>query len=243
MIPSIRVPSKKVLLCWDPDLDPEGAPLQFHLTYEGPLYGSSRSNPRPDHKHELRQKFHKQLKRLWEIHPALSEGIHGDYVDYPEIDPMTPLKDGLAQRFVLGKYRFVPLVRAEASLLCSLEILFLRPDQPGSLISSADLDSRLKTLFDALKKPDELSQVGKYQVPGEDEDPFFCLLQDDKLISHVSVQTDTLLEPTSPGLGSNPSKNDARIVINIKTSPYAVTLGKGQEDGREQQNRMDRPHV
>jgi hypothetical protein len=63
-----------------------------------------------------------------------------------------------------------------------LEILFLRPDLPGSLIRSADLDSRLKTVFDALTIPVEVAQLRKYQAPTTDEDPFYCLLEDDKLI-------------------------------------------------------------
>jgi hypothetical protein len=34
----------------------------------------------------------------------------------------------------------------------------LRPDLPGSLIKSADLDSRIKTLFDALTIPTDVAK-------------------------------------------------------------------------------------
>jgi hypothetical protein len=67
-----------------------------------------------------------------------------------------------------------------------------------TLIQSADIDARLKMLFDALKVPNDAGQLGGYQQPEQDEDPFCCLLEDDQLITHVSVKTGVLLEPT-PG--------------------------------------------
>jgi hypothetical protein len=202
----------------------DGAFMQFHLTYEGVLYGSGRDDPRPDHKHELRRVFHQQLKVLWDG-TWLNEMKHGSYVNAPTIDPSLPMREGLAQRYKRGNYRFVPLVREELALLCSLEILFLRPDLPGNLIKSADLDSRLKTLFDALTVPINTGQLGKYGNPGDGEDPFYCLLEDDKLISHVAVETDRLLEPTKDGLAKNQAKNDARLVIDVKVRPYQLTMG------------------
>ena len=85
--------------------------MQFHLTYEGLLLGSSRDNTRPDHKHEIRRVFHRQLRRLWEGHPWLNQVKHGVYVGFEHISPDTPLREGLAQQFTRGNYRYVPLVR------------------------------------------------------------------------------------------------------------------------------------
>jgi hypothetical protein len=198
--------------------------MQFHLTYEGVLLGSSRDDPRVEHKHSLRRVFHRQLRALWDG-TWLRDMKHGSYVNAPTIDPNLPMRDGLAKRYTRGNYRFVPLVREELALLCSLEILFLRPDLPGSLIKSADLDSRIKTLFDALTIPTDVAKLGKYQTPGEEEDPFYCLLEDDKLISQVSVETDRLLEPTRDGLTKNETKNDARLVIDVEVRPYQLTMG------------------
>lgn len=198
--------------------------MQFHLTYEGLLLGSGRDDPRVDHKHEIRQVFHRQLRKLWDS-TWLNEQKHGVYAGYEHISPDIPLRDGLAERFKRGNYRFVPLVRETEALICSIDILFLRPDVPGSLIKSADIDSRLKTLFDAFKMPVDSAQLGKYQQPSEDENPFYCLLEDDKLITHVSVETDMLLEPTPAAIGKNALKNDARIVVDVKIRPYRVTWG------------------
>jgi hypothetical protein len=197
--------------------------MRFHLTYNGLLLGSGRDKPRPDHKHDIRRVFHHQLRRLWDA-TWLKDMKHGNYVNAPQINADLPMRDGLAQRHTLGSYRFVPLVREELALHCSLKILFLRPDPPG-LIQSADLDSRLKTLFDAMKMPAVASQLGKYHAPGSDEDPFYCLLEDDKLISHVSVETDFLLQQTTSGLIGNSAKNDARLIIDVTVRPYSLTYG------------------
>ena len=62
--------------------------MQFHLTYEGLLLGSSRDNTRPDHKHEIRRVFHRQLRRLWEGHPWLNQVKHGVYVGFEHIPPI-----------------------------------------------------------------------------------------------------------------------------------------------------------
>lgn len=199
--------------------------MQFHLTYEGPLHGSSKNDTRPDHKHWIRRIFHKQLKKLWSENQMLRVLKHGNYVNAPAIHPDIPRWQGLASRFQIGKYHFVPLVMEELALSCSLDILFLRPDPPGNLIRSADIDARMKTLFDALKMPRETGQLGRCQDPGEGEDPFYCLLEDDGLITHVSITTDMLLEATSATLSKNELINDARIVIDVKARPYTFTHG------------------
>ncbi len=51
----------------------------------------------------------------------------------------------------------------------------------------------MKTLFDALRVP-EKKQLAKI-TPQDDENPFFCLLEDDALITGFCVTTDALLEP------------------------------------------------
>ena len=197
--------------------------MRFHLTYEGPLRGAG--SARPDHKHAIRRALHRQLKRLWQVHPFLKASKHGVYQAAPHIDPNLLMWEGLAQRHVIGSYRCVPLVREELALICSLDILFLRSDGGGNIIKSADIDARLKTLFDALKQPREPGDLGTSQTPEEGEDPFFCLLEDDKLITHVSVETDVLLEPTSPQMTESEFVHDARLVIDVHIRPYSLTMG------------------
>jgi hypothetical protein len=113
------------------------------------------------------------------------------------------------------------MVTEENGLICKLDILMLRHGQPGRAIY--DVDNRLKTLFDALRKAKVPLELGAgtssgQVMPAEDEDPFYILLEDDKLITHISVTTDTMLEPVSSVL-----PNEAvRLVISVTIRPYRV---------------------
>jgi hypothetical protein len=116
-------------------------------------------------------------------------------------------------------YKFIPLITENLFLRCSLDILFLRPEERRFLMNSGDLDAKVKTVFDALRVPDDLKECGG-SGPQEDESPFFCLLRDDKLISEIKVTSDELL--TLPKERSmNP--NDAFLVIHVKLQPTTRT--------------------
>jgi hypothetical protein len=131
--------------------------------------------------------------------------------------PPPPNSEVLAQKFACGGFRFVPLVTQQLTLLCGIDILFLRPDSPGAVLNSGDLDNRLKTLFDALRMPTS-NEINGNLVPQPDEDPFYCLLEDDRLITKVTVETDLLLQPVVAKSNLyNP--NDARLVITVRLRP------------------------
>ena len=80
-------------------------------------------------------------------------------------------------------------------------------------------------LFDALRMPKGQDELGAQTnrgpaIPLEGEDPFYVLLDDDKLITHVSVTTDTMLQPVN-----NVSPADAvRLVISATVRPYKVHM-------------------
>jgi hypothetical protein len=202
--------------------------LEFRLTYEGELLANQkdavrgRSDPKAEHKRDLRRHFHHQLKRLWQINPFLREGHPVEFDWQQSSVPKSGTTYGctiveyLTPRYVRNGYRCIPLVRSELSLLCSLDILFLRPDTPGSILASGDIDNRLKTLFDALRLPKGDQELIGYDAPPDDEDPFFCLLEDDGLITHVSVETDMLLQKIWP------KPNDVRLIITVRIKPYNV---------------------
>jgi hypothetical protein len=216
IIPRTTGPVETVL-CDDPDHNPMEGNVEFHLTYEGRLLGASEAK----HKHAIRKVFHRQVRRLWDTHPYLITAKFGKWDGAEHVPADTLMRDGLAMLYPMGNYHFVPLVTQRLFLTCSLDILFLRSDPPGSVLQSGDIDNRLKTLFDALRKPTNTAELGGHLVPEECENPFFCLLEDDKLISHVSVVTDQLFEPT----GSTFDTNDARLVIKVGIRPYYLMWG------------------
>lgn len=104
---------------------------------------------------------------------------------------------------------------------CGLDVLFLRYDPPGSLVHAGDLDNRVKTLIDALRKPDHANQLRDNEFPAAYEDPFFVLLEDDKLVTALSVTTDTLLDP---GETDKPDPHHVHLIITVTIRPIYTTM-------------------
>lgn len=120
-------------------------------------------------------------------------------------------------------YRFVPLVRKEVSLSCSLRILCLRRDTPTAVLAARDIDNRVKTLIDALTLPmfAPIDDTGALLPPGPEEDPFFVLLDDDRQVTHLEVEADTALA-VNP---ANPSDESfVRVLIAVSIRPIDVTM-------------------
>lgn len=221
---SIRVIEREP---WD---YPEAVPLEFRLTYEGPLHSTQRDPEndqflpvsKRDHKRAIRRVFHAQLRHLWEVTPFLRRGVTGGPYEAEigswkdgETPAFTP--DALAARHSHYGFGFVPLATEDLGLQCGLDILFLRPDPPGKLVQSGDIDNRLKTLFDCLRVP--VAGEGWHALaPAEDELPFFCLMEDDRLISKIAVETDMLLDPKA-------GQNDVRLVIKVTLRPSEMHAG------------------
>jgi hypothetical protein len=189
------------------------------------------------HKHAIRQSFHKQMRQLWsenaflrsyKIHPNDVRGgsqidtrpIHSAAACFGHIEEEIKLSEYIARNFQENGYCFVPLVCEDFSLQCSLDILFLRRDIPGSAIQAGDIDNRVKTLIDSLRKPKGANELRGNETPQTGEDPFFCLLEDDKLISKFSVETDTLLDEISSG---EADKRKANVIVTVELKPYYPT--------------------
>jgi hypothetical protein len=91
------------------------------------------------------------------------------------------------------------------ALKCGLKILFLRKEDAGRVYQGGDLDNRLKTLFDALSVP----QIDQVVEDNSIADPILCLLEDDGLITSVSVETHRLLS------NPNASINEVKLIIEV----------------------------
>ena len=165
--------------------------MRFTLTYRGPLRGSSGGSAQ--HKHEVRRALHPQLKALWEFEPL--RNVKSEWVD------SMPVPDkwarGRARRELSG-HHFAVLVQHHLKLVAELDILLLRPEQPGNILQRADIDNRLKVLFDALRRPEKARELPASWQPDASEEPLYCLLDDDRLITWVNVDSDRLLAASSP---------------------------------------------
>ncbi|HEY6189592.1 MAG TPA: hypothetical protein VIW80_18205 [Pyrinomonadaceae bacterium] len=201
--------------------------MEFRLVYEGPLPSGGNSSRHVKYKHLIRKQLHPQLSRLWHEHPALAhkwkvmpDGPVYDILRQARLVKNVPginEVEMLARQFDRCGFRFVPLVNKRFDLVCSLNILFLRRGNPGDLIAvGGDIDNRIKTLFDALRIPKDGSEIS--EQPGADENPFFCLLEDDSLITEFNVTTDRLLRPARTDEG------EAEVVLIIQVTVKATEI-------------------
>ena len=182
-----------------PQMGKEETEVEFHLVYQGKLPAAGQSSTRAREKREIRKVFHKQLVSLWGTQRFLASFNK----EHPEF----------ADRYRRCGYRFLPLISDWFTAACALDILFLRRDGPGSLVKSGgDIDNRLKVLFDALRMPQTCDELCG-DSPSPDENPFYCLLEDDKLISKVQVETNWLLTPPSP----TEHIHEVHLIVRVKT--------------------------
>jgi hypothetical protein len=201
----------------------EGDVVEFRLIYRGklPAQGAGSGQSRIDEKHAIRRQLHRQLRELWHTHTTLrrhtAPTTHTRKLIVPDLrddeSQQATMLDWILRDYSKFNYRFVPLVNNKNGIACALDILFLRRDAPGNLIESGgDIDNRIKVLFDGLRVPQYNSEVDKF-TPQEGENPFFVLLEDDKLITEVKVTTDRLLTPPE----TDESVHDVHLVIHVAT--------------------------
>src|SRR5947209_8395436 len=125
-----------------------GDEVNFRLTYDGPLKAASQSETRRVEKHTIRCVFSRQLDQLI---LRRNEVLNGEFESLPSGQTLTVKR---------GNFICFALVREKLSLVCDLDILFLRRENPGQLIShGGDLDNRIKVLFDALRMPQDDNEI------------------------------------------------------------------------------------
>jgi hypothetical protein len=181
--------------------------MRLMLHYRGPLY----ANAGPDHKHSIRRVFHHQLRALWQQKPLAERKAL--------LEPKTPSSYDHSLLRPLQPFTFAPLVTQEMNAVAELAVVIMRPEPPGNLLTQGgDMDNRLKTLFDALTMPRHSNALPK-GGPQHDELPyFFCLLEDDNLVTELDVKTEQLLE-------SNIGKNDVDLTVRVQTRVTRSTMG------------------
>lgn len=173
--------------------------MEFCLFYEGDL--PSNGNKRD--KHRIRQEFAPQLKRLWQQEP-----LAGLWQNRQEAD--AGLNTLVNQ---IGLSSFIPLVTSELYLHAELSIDLIRPGAPGELIHSGDIDNRLKTLFDALRMPNDHNEL--VDSVADAEPPLHCLLEDDRLITKVDVSSHQLLKEAG--------QNEVILIIKVNVKSTRTT--------------------
>ncbi|MDD3444236.1 MAG: hypothetical protein PHS60_02400 [Zavarzinia sp.] len=218
--------------------------MRFHLVYRGPLRATqSKRSHSKDARVEIRKQITPQIEKLWDVSGALhrlqwdarvpSPEKAGNFMSVtkspldpwynapPQYEPQAGFVD-LTSPIVRHGKSFRPLVRKSLDLTCSLDILFLRQEDPGDLLKKAgDLDNRIKTFIDALEMPSRDSD------PAGDGDEVegmnYRLLEDDTLVRGINIDSERLLLPdtTYP----NEVHLVAEVTVHVeRVGPWNVSL-------------------
>ena len=175
--------------------------MKFKLLYMGEL----KINPkkRSQHLHEIRMAIHPQLKRLSEISPY----------DTIKNKLWSNNRRGIRE---LGGAKFFPIVTPELNLLAELDVQILHPELLET--PHADIDNRMKTLLDALKRPQSTHEIAQGTPKNE---VIYTLLDDDHLVTKMTINTSHLLyrEPVKArAAGRDDCELLAIITVNLRAS-------------------------
>jgi hypothetical protein len=201
------------------------------MVYQGHLSASANKSKTKE-VFDIRRKLSPQLEMLWSTNPALkvleevgwardpnARGV-GQYMT-PQGEPPPRVQNltfpgmwvPLFGPMPVGSSEYRPLVRKSLYLACDLEILFLRQEDPGNLVTQGgDIDGRIKTLLDALRMPD----VQEQQAAGAAQENLHVLMESDSLVTGLSIETERLLLPQTT------YANEVHLVIEAKVKVLQV---------------------
>jgi hypothetical protein len=205
----------------------------FLLQYKGPLHSQqAKKTDLKKERHDMRRIFHGQLLERWKRTDVLRHRLrqYKHLLMWPTRAKEIPVADGFIRLdhdwavVPRGPLYFVPLViRAmQMSLVCELDIrMFWREKESAGVLELAtdggiDLDNRVKGVLDALSIPQD------NQLPDDvanDPAPFFCLLENDNLVTRLQIQANQLPLPPAP------NESDAYVEVNIDVAVLGGDFG------------------
>jgi hypothetical protein len=203
--------------------------MEFTLRYQGDLPACTQSKSRTYEKHEIRKVWARQLAELWRLDKRLNV-IPLDKIPVAEkserydYDVSRPINSETRFFFkvVVGGIEFIPMVLSNRYMRCELSVRLHRyegDDFTGRLLSEqGDIDNRIKTLFDSLRIPQDDPELPKNTT--HDGTPFFCLLEDDSLITKLVIETRRILEPRPIEHGDNWTIAD----IDVRLTPLVAMI-------------------
>jgi hypothetical protein len=180
--------------------------MEFCLHYDGKL----KSNDNAAGKHRIRTELHKQIKAIC-TDTKFSLVFTGD-INGTRKEREKPLYIEHSEK------RFWFLISEHLSTVVDLDICLLLPHNVGSIVKNGgDIDNRIKTLFDALRVPSVTSEIPSSDSFDYATGGMYCLLQDDKLINKVSIQSFRDFDP--------PDQDSVRCTIKVTTKITAALWG------------------
>src|SRR5271167_2144085 len=119
--------------------------VKFNITYDGELLSANDKNSRVKNKNAIRFDIADQLLPIF---------IKGDFPRF-NLDSFTTLEVARVKKGI----KCIPILTRKMNASCRLSIKLMRNEHPGQIVHGGDIDNRLKTLFDALRMPENDSVV------------------------------------------------------------------------------------
>ena len=138
--------------------------MKFKLLYVGDILTNPKK--RAQHITDIRMQFHPQLKKLVNFNPW---------------DNLT--------KYMVPEPTKSPIITPNLKMIAELEILLMHPEIVG--MPHSDIDNRVKTILDGLRCPQNEHEIG--QNTPRDIGPIYTLLDDDHLVTKLTVNTSHLL--------------------------------------------------
>lgn len=152
--------------------------MKFKLLYFGEILINPKK--RAQHISDIRMQFHPQLKKLVE---------HSPWNNLTQYMQPNPEKSPVSTKHV-GGIDWNPIITPNLKLMAELDIQMLHPEIVG--MARSDIDNRIKTLLDGLRAPQNEHEIGA-NTP-RDIGPIYTLLDDDHLVTKLSINTSHLLD-------------------------------------------------
>lgn len=198
--------------------------MKFTLIYQAPIPPANKAT-QVEEKHRLREMTNRQLRNLSQLAPLkyyqfLEEpsrpGIVRPFTHEP--DPLVDDPNTVPEVVTnVGRFRFAALICQSMGLCAELDIVFyVFGKSSGSLRRDGDLDNRAKTLLDGLSIPKK-NQIKGWEPKHGSEDPLFVLLQDDSLVTKLSVSQEPWLEAPQ-------NKDDVLAVVSVTVRAHIGTI-------------------
>ena len=182
--------------------------MKFKLMY----YGDILTNPkkRAQHIADIRMQFHPQLKKLVTFQPwnNLTKFMMPDATKSPIITRH------------IGGIDWNPIITPNLKMIAELDILLMHPEIVG--VPHSDIDNRVKTILDGLRCPQNEHEIG--QNTPRDAGPIYTLLDDDHLVTRLTVNTSHLLSPDMFPCNAERSPDSVFMLIDVNVRVTEGTL-------------------
>lgn len=173
--------------------------MKFKLIYFGNIFVNPKK--RAQHISDIRMQFHPQLKKLVE---------HSPWNNLTKYMLPDASKAPLTTRHV-GGIDWNPIISPNLKMIAELDILMMHPEIVG--VARSDIDNRVKTLMDGLRCPQNEHEIG--QNTPTNIGPIYTLLDDDHLVTKLTVNTSHLLSHDMFPCGETPSPDSIFMLIDV----------------------------